>query len=82
MSDAVIVDTAYTGGAMSYRETVSQLKRNFSNQMLHGNIATKAALGIAEVEQTVVRIDQVHICTTRVAGVGVPTFIGAKMQEA
>lgn len=74
--DVIVVDTAH-GFTKAVLETVSEIKRNYSNaQVIGGNVATAEgvrALIDAGVDGVKVGIGPGSICTTRiVAGVGVP----------
>ncbi|MCZ6597715.1 MAG: IMP dehydrogenase [Planctomycetota bacterium] len=73
--DVLVVDTAH-GHSTNVIETVRELKRRFSVDVVAGNIATAAAardLVDAGADGVKVGIGPGSICTTRiVAGVGVP----------
>lgn len=82
--DTVIVDTAH-GHSKNVIETVRNLKKNVSIDIIAGNIATKEAakaLIDAGVDAVKVGIGPGSICTTRVvAGVGMPQ-LSAIMETA
>jgi IMP dehydrogenase len=73
--DVVVVDTAH-GHSANVIETVKEIKRRFSIQVVAGNIATAEAaqdLIAAGADAVKVGIGPGSICTTRiVSGVGVP----------
>jgi len=75
--DLLVVDTAH-GHSTNVLETVTQLKKTHSVDVVAGNVATpEAALALVEagVDGIKVGIGPGSICTTRVvAGVGVPQF--------
>ncbi len=73
--DAIVIDTAH-GYSKGVIDMLKYLKKNYSLDIIAGNIATKeAALALAKagVDAVKVGIGPGSICTTRVvAGVGVP----------
>lgn len=73
--DVVVVDTAH-GHSQNVIDTVKEIKKNFTIQVIAGNIATAQAakdLIDAGVDAIKVGIGPGAICTTRiVSGVGVP----------
>jgi len=73
--DVVVVDTAH-GHSKNVLETVRQIKKNYSIQVVAGNIATaQGAKDLIEagVDAVKVGIGPGSICTTRIiSGVGVP----------
>ncbi len=75
--DVLVVDTAH-GHSTNVLETVQRLKKEFSVDVVAGNVATpRAAQALVEagVDGVKVGIGPGSICTTRVvAGVGVPQF--------
>lgn len=75
--DVIVVDTAH-GHSEKVLETVRELKKQFSIEVIAGNIATEEAardLVEAGADAVKVGIGPGSICTTRVVtGVGVPQF--------
>lgn len=73
--DAIIVDTAH-GHAQAVADTVRELKRRWSVEIVAGNVATGAAteaLIDAGADAVKIGVGPGSICTTRVvAGIGVP----------
>ena len=79
--DVLVVDTAH-GHSSNVLETVRELKRRLSVDVVAGNIATAAAaraLADAGADGVKVGIGPGSICTTRVvAGIGVPQFTAVR----
>lgn len=73
--DSIVIDTAH-GYSKGVIDTIKYLKKNYSLDIVAGNIATRGAaesLAKAGVDAVKVGIGPGSICTTRVvAGVGVP----------
>ncbi len=74
-ADCIVIDTAH-GHSKGVIESVRAIKKNFSCQLIAGNIATKEAaeaLIEAGVDAIKVGVGPGSICTTRiVTGIGVP----------
>ncbi len=74
-ADCIVIDTAH-GHSKGVIESVEAIKKNFSCQLIAGNIATKEAaqaLMEAGVDAIKVGVGPGSICTTRiVTGIGVP----------
>ncbi len=75
--DAIVIDTAH-GHSKNVLDAVKRIKKDFSVEVIAGNIATKQAaadLIAAGADAVKVGVGPGAICTTRViAGVGVPQF--------